>query len=99
MVHAKLTNDDPVLCNWAKSRDLRQARCREIPRYLGIFLSTWINCNLSWIGDHMPSKLWDEITYPFPNLNSCAVEVWKWINNDIPHFIMAVITYTSWDQS
>ena len=25
----------------------------------------------------MPSKVWDEITYPFPNFSGCAVEVWK----------------------
>ena len=24
----------------------------------------------SWIGNHMPSKVWDEITYPFSNLES-----------------------------
>ena len=23
----------------------------------------------------MPSKVWDEITYPFPNINGAAVEV------------------------
>ena len=26
----------------------------------------------SWIINHMPSKLWDEITHPFPNFNSCS---------------------------
>ena len=26
----------------------------------------------------MPSKVWDKITYLFPNFNSCTVEVWKW---------------------
>ena len=29
-----------------------------------------------WISDNIPYKVWDEITYPFPNLNSCTVEVW-----------------------
>ena len=23
----------------------------------------------AWINNHMPSKVWDEITYPFPNFN------------------------------
>ena len=23
----------------------------------------------AWINNHMPSKTWDEITYPFPNFN------------------------------
>ena len=43
--------------------------------------------------------MWDEITYPFPNFNGCTVEVWEWIGNFIPHFIMGVITYPFWDSS
>ena len=27
------------------------------------------------INDHLPSKVWDGITYPFLNFNGCAVEV------------------------
>ena len=42
----------------------------------------------------MPSKTWNEITYPLQNLNGCPVEVWKWISNFIPHLIMDVITIT-----
>ena len=45
----------------------------------------------AWISNHMPSKVWDEITYPFPIFNSCTVEVWEWISNFIPHFIMDII--------
>ena len=41
----------------------------------------------------------DEITYPFPNFNGFSVEVWEWIKNFIPHFIIDVITYPCWDQS
>ena len=41
----------------------------------------------------MPGKVWDEITYPFPNFNGCTVEVWEWISNFIPHFYEYVITY------
>ena len=29
----------------------------------------------------------DEITYPFPNFISAAVEVWEWIRNFIPLFV------------
>ena len=47
---------------------------------------------LAWISNHMPSKMWDGITYPFPNFNGCTVEVWEWVSNFIPHFIMDVIT-------
>ena len=51
----------------------------------------------AWISDHMPSKVWDEITYPFPNFNGTTVEVWVWISNFILHFMMGVITYPSLD--
>ena len=30
--------------------------------------------------------MWDEITYPFPNFNSCTVEVWEWVSKFTPHF-------------
>ena len=40
----------------------------------------------TWISNHMPSKVWDEITYPFSNFDGCIVEVWEWISNFIPHF-------------
>ena len=44
----------------------------------------------------MPNKVWDEITYPFPSLKRCTVEVWEWICNFIPHFIMDVISCPCW---
>ena len=47
----------------------------------------------------MPSKVWDEIIYPFPNFNGATIEVWKWVSNFIPHFIMGVITYPCYDLS
>ena len=50
----------------------------------------------AWMSNHMSSKAWDEITYPFPNINGCAIDVWKWIKYIVPYFIMDVITYTCW---
>ena len=47
----------------------------------------------TWISNHMPSKVWNEITYPFPNFNRETVGVWEWISNFIPHFTMDIITY------
>ena len=41
----------------------------------------------------MSCKVWDEITYLFPNFNGGTVEVWEWISNSIPHITMDVITY------
>ena len=42
----------------------------------------------AWTSNHMPRKMWDEITYPFPNFNGCTVEVWEWISHFIPCIIM-----------
>ena len=39
----------------------------------------------------MLNKMWDKITYPFANLNGYTVEVWEWISNLNPQFIMNVI--------
>ena len=47
----------------------------------------------------MPSKVWDEITYPFPNFNRSTIEVFEWISNFIPHFIMDVISHLCTCQS
>ena len=49
------------------------------------------------INNYKHHTLWDEITYPFPNFNSCTVEVWEWISNFIPHLARHVITYPCWD--
>ena len=45
----------------------------------------------AWTSNHMPSEVWVEITYPFPNTNGATVEVWEWIINFIPHFKMRCI--------
>ena len=50
-----------------------------------------------WIVKTIQSKVWDEITNPFPNLNVATVEVWELISNFIPHFTAFVITYPCWD--
>ena len=44
----------------------------------------------------MPYEVWDEITYPNSDFNGCAVEVWEWIRNFIPHYIMDVIAHPCW---
>ena len=64
-----------------------------IPLYL--YLNIFKSLSSSQHGQVItyPVKTWDEITYPFPSLNGAAVEVWKWISNFIPCFIMDVIAY------
>ena len=43
-------------------------------RAFGLLLLTLINLNLfaAWISNDMTTKAWDEITYPFPNINGGA---------------------------
>ena len=62
-----------------------------------LLLLTWFTLIPAWISNHIIGKMWDEFTYPFQNLNSATVEVWEWISNFIPHFIMDIITYSYWD--
>ena len=68
-------------------------------RLHGLLLLAWINLISAWISEYIHYKLWEEITYPFPNFNGCTVEVWEWIWNFLPHFIMNVFTYLCWDYS
>ena len=43
----------------------------------------------------MCSNVWGEIIYLFPNLNGFTIEVWEWVSNFTPQFIIDVITYPS----
>ena len=66
----------------------------------GPFYSHTLTFIAAWISNHMSIKVWDEITYPFPNFNEgVAIEVWEWISNFILPFIMDVITYPCLDLS
>ena len=48
---------------------------------------------LAWKSNPKPCKVCYEITYPFP---LASVEVWEYISNFIPLFIMDVIIYPCW---
>ena len=50
----------------------------------------------SGISNHMTHKIWNEITYQFPNFNGATVEVWEWISCFTLHCVMGVITYPCW---
>ena len=41
----------------------------------------------------MPSKIWVEITYPFPIFNNEVIEALDWMKKIISHFVIDVITY------
>ena len=49
------------------------------------------------MNNYIHYKVWDEITYPFPNFNGTAVGVWEWISNFIPHFVHVRSTSTTLD--
>ena len=88
----------PVVFWW-----VNQWHSSGIPVYTGWSSVHWLRVRdgltliQAWISNHMPSKMWNEISYPFPNFNCCTVEVWEWINNFISHFKMDVIAYPCWD--
>ena len=43
-------------------------------------------------------KVWDEITYPFWNFNSAAIDFWEYVSNFIPYFTGHVNTYPYYNQ-
>ena len=45
----------------------------------------------------MFSKVYNEITNPFPNFSGGTIEVWEWLSNLIPYITIDVITYPFWD--
>ena len=51
--------------------------------------------NPAQMSNHMSSKVWDEITYPFSNFNGCTIELWERINKFILYLMMDVITYSA----
>ena len=46
-----------------------------------------------WISSYSHYEMWDQITYQFPKLNGCTVEVWEWISNISQKVYGHVITY------
>ena len=69
----------------------RQPVCYEhvcLPsRYADQGLLSGLTLILAWLCNHTPSKMWDEIIYPVPNLNGCTVEIWKLKSNNTLQFI------------
>ena len=79
-------------------------RCEDTTLLNGVLLvclwyifGTWANLILAWSSNYIHYKVWHEISYPFPNFNGAAVEVWEWISNFISHFTEYVVIYPCWD--
>ena len=58
-----------------------------------------INLSPAWISNHMPCKMWYDITGPFSYFNHAPFEVWELISNFIPHLTITVITNPCWNWS
>ena len=59
-----------------------------------------ISCNPftdNIISNYILYKVWNEITYPFPNFNGCTIYVCKWTCEFIPFSTGHVNTYPCWD--
>ena len=54
------------------------------PDTLGPFYLRELTLIPAWMINYIHYKVWDEITYPFPNFNDATVEVREWISNFIP---------------
>ena len=64
----------------------------------GPFQKQRLNLISAWISNHIGYKVWDKIrpTYPFPNFNSCAVEVCERMSNFYPYLTGHMIIYPRW---
>ena len=62
--------------------------------YLGPLLLALFSARIS---KYTLYKVWDEITYLFPNFNGCTFDVWELASNFIPRFTGHVITYPCGD--
>ena len=54
--------------------DMGELHCGmcSVVKYLTVDM-TWLILIPVWISNHMPNKMWGEITYLFPNFNGCGV--------------------------
>ena len=77
------------LCNhnWEKQKNVISNNQLYWERHKGPLSLTWTNFIPEWISNHVSSKVWDEISNPFPHWNGATVNVWQWINNFSSYFI------------
>ena len=68
----------------------------QIPKLVSVGICSAICLWLpAWICNYIYYKLWDEITYPFPNFSGHTIKVWEWISNVIPHLIGHLLQWCS----
>ena len=64
-----------ALLSMAQVKFLFFRRSHRVTHISSPFYQHGLTLILASISNHMPSKVWDEITYPFINFNGCTVEV------------------------
>ena len=64
-----------------------------------VFVDAFYKHGSAWINYRTNYKVWDEFTYPFPNFNGAAIDVFEWIHHFISRCIMDVITHPCQDYS
>ena len=53
-----------------------------------LILLTWLTLFPAWTRNHMSSKVWDGIIYPFPNFNGCTISFRPTLHNGCNYFYM-----------
>ena len=98
-VYNIITNQRTTTYAWPRTGNVEFYTSNKYARALltkrqGPLLLTWINFNTSIDKRSQPNKLWDEIIYPYTNLNGASVV--QWMRNSIPNYTMGVIIYPCW---
>ena len=91
-----ISQPNTVLSTSVSSRRYRRLLSNDPPATFPIIIKNshlkWINFNPSMDKkSHAQYEL--KLLISFPNFNDAIVEVWEWISNFIPHFIIDIITY------
>ena len=87
------TGDSTTMCIFHGTCCILKSFSVEQMHFKWALLLTWIIFISAWISDYMPGKVNEEIINPSPSFNGC-IEVWEWMSNFIPHFIVDVITFS-----
>ena len=70
--HAALEGDG---LNWYWQDTEFDFLTRHVPNWCDLFYKHRLTLIPAWINNHINYKVWDKITYPFPNFKGAAVDV------------------------
>ena len=91
--HIDASTKMPTLCNAVSIGLCRECQyliseIRNQAGYVSIrsFYQYGLTSMPAWASNHMPNKVWDEITNPLPTFNDVNVEVSEWISDSMEIF-------------